>query len=1809
MPREPQRPEPGDDTVDRLLAMSSEPPQLAPDARDRLLARLQASRSAELPPAATRGPEAPMSTPPRTPPTPSKPAANTPANPPPPSRLRIPAYAVAVAASGLLVWSVTRDNLPDGTGPDAPVPQASLEDLRNDQPRPRQVTLADGTTVLLRQGAALRQDGPRALHLLQGEALIEVAPDPTGKTPFTITSAAGQVTVLGTKFLLREAAGELMAGVLRGELKLVGAGEAVLQAGEVATMAPGAAPIKKPAERLSHEVAWARDALQDASEELKAVRRGNLVARFPTWPGEWPLPLRSMDVDVYVEDGVARTTIDQTFFNHTDYQLEGVYSFPLPADAAIARLAMYVDGKLMEAGITERQEGREIYESIVYRRRDPALLEWMQGNEFRMRVFPLPARTEKRILLSYTQPLAGLYGDYSVRVPIPELDLPVGTLRYRVHVKDRTLSVDSCCVDFTVHDEGDTRIAEATLKDVKIGEDLALTLYPTQKPPAVTTAAMADPGGDYFMVRARPELPAASQHTARRWVVLHDTSASRSPTELAAQTRFLRHLLRELDEADRLTLLAFDSTVRPLPGGFSRVDKLDLPTVENFLAREGRDHVGASDLGAAVDHALALLDADAGPEAPHILYLGDGLLSTPGDAPRAALRERLTNGSGGGSPRATFIAAALGDEHDLPLLDELATATGGLRVLLTAGADLRWQALDLAAALNTARVHELSARLLGAGDQPLTGEPMLSATSAADGESVVILSRGTGASEQVPKAMLLAGKLAGAPWSQRIELPAAKPDAGYLPRLWARARIAADIALGAEAHKKEITALGLEHFLVTPFTSLLVLENEAMYKQFKVRRPDTAGWAHYKAPAEISVVHEPRGATTASPGQLVLRQPLDLVGLPPQYEMSEQQEFWGGGLGLSGFGRGGGGTGEGTIGLGLTGLIGHGGGGGTGSGYGRGAGAGFGGRGTRVPAVRMGDISFGPTVPDTATAALDDRFVTGRELARKSVWSRDDNELAGSTTGSTTTPRSKEVPPADTRSSGFITDFAGGRLRRSHNAINQRAQPLALNYISDPRLGDLGEHLPALFEDGFDRQRERLLAATAAVAEGEISPDARDLLTRARAALVPATYAVAGGALAITQDGHFTRTRRIGGYLDELVRYDGDTLVATYPELGLAAVRRVGLAEPALLSQWVPWLLPDRDKLARWYVVTRVGDHTLRLQQRGSTQTIDLELDPQLRLVRITQRDGDELLGQTRFEHDATGLTIIAADQRTRVELSTTPAAIPSTPTDLTTLTLPLRSDADLTAELATLKPDDPRWRPLQRERIASLAALGQTSALPAIVDELRAHGPLTRGELVLAGAGVLLSSDKKLDADLARSSDPVASYLAALRRARKNNQPAPLEQVAKANPGTLVGLLASHTRLLLDVNKGINPQSLARLQDFITRYHHADLAYVATQAIAGNYYWRSPAAAAPAWEALAAAFPEWRPAALHAAGTAYQYTGNWSQAGERFAQGLAAAVDTGQVPIVDWSVRSALDRAGGQAGWRLQWSRWREAVQKSGDAELLAAFLAAAQLLGDTSEIHRVIAGADLSHLDPDAGARLALTLVRAGLPADAQIVLRPLLAAHPDHPGLLALAAILAEHTGDLRGAADLGERALASETELPLARLRAAYRSLFDLRARVATTHHDLSQKPGERDPLDQALDVAARWRAEDPDNAEIAERCATLRFSVGQPAEALRHLESIVERHPAEGSAHARVARMLEREGRFSEADQQWQQAAAVEPTDPTSLLGRAHNRLATGDPATARTLVDQVVAGKWQDRFWQATQEAKSMQTQLAGKAP
>ncbi|MCA9061238.1 MAG: hypothetical protein KDA85_22145, partial [Planctomycetaceae bacterium] len=108
-------------------------------------------------------------------------------------------------------------------------------------------------------------------------------------------------------------------------------------------------------------------------------------------------------VTVEIRDQIARTTIEETFVNHTDWRLEGQFHFPLPQDASISGFGMWIGGELIEADIVEKQRAREIYETILREKRDPGLLEWTGGNIFKARVFPIEPLSEKRIKIVYTQ--------------------------------------------------------------------------------------------------------------------------------------------------------------------------------------------------------------------------------------------------------------------------------------------------------------------------------------------------------------------------------------------------------------------------------------------------------------------------------------------------------------------------------------------------------------------------------------------------------------------------------------------------------------------------------------------------------------------------------------------------------------------------------------------------------------------------------------------------------------------------------------------------------------------------------------------------------------------------------------------------------------------------------------------------------------------------------------------------------------------------------------------------------------------------------------------------------------------------------------------------------------------------------------------------------------------------------------------------------------------------------------------------------------------------------------------------------------
>src|SRR6266513_5704281 len=164
------------------------------------------------------------------------------------------------------------------------------------------------------------------------------------------------------------------------------------------------------------------------------------------WPRPWPvspprvyqfcpLEVTQHQADVRINDQLAATSIEQEFYNPNAQRIEGTFLFPVPKGVQIKKFTMEIDGKPVEAELMAADKARGIYEDIVRKLRDPALLEYAGQDVFKVRIFPIEPRAKKRVSLSYSQLLksdSGLIGfTYPFNTekvsakPIPDVSLKV----------------------------------------------------------------------------------------------------------------------------------------------------------------------------------------------------------------------------------------------------------------------------------------------------------------------------------------------------------------------------------------------------------------------------------------------------------------------------------------------------------------------------------------------------------------------------------------------------------------------------------------------------------------------------------------------------------------------------------------------------------------------------------------------------------------------------------------------------------------------------------------------------------------------------------------------------------------------------------------------------------------------------------------------------------------------------------------------------------------------------------------------------------------------------------------------------------------------------------------------------------------------------------------------------------------------------------------------------------------------------------------------------------------------------------------
>ncbi len=700
--------------------------------------------------------------------------------------------------------------------------------------------LEDGTILVAHRGTKYSVDGSRRITLKQGDVYLIVAK--SGK-PFVVKTEDGEVTATGTRFAVSTDK-ETSAAVAQGRVTLSGKkGRVELKAGEQGVLSRTKKPTREPAPRLSHVVSWAKDAL--AQEDLLVEKKdgeNGLIALDP-WGQESRLTLRKYQVDVHIEDGIARTTIDQTFFNHYPWNTEGTFYFPLPPDASVSRLAMYVFGQLNEGGMVERGRGQQIYNDILYQRRDPALLEMMEGNVFKMRIFPLEGRQEKRIFLSYTQKLEELYGTMRYWFPMDHTNSVAKQLSIRVRLKGAAGSFDpqSSTHDVATKVDGEDLVLEYNAEDTKPDQDFLLKLLPSKAPHGNRVATCDKDGFKFVFGRFLPKIPGKVEAKPRQWIVLNDVSASRSAIEARSQRYILKRLLTEADDDDSVFLIDVNTQAELISDKFVGVRSDE---ANRLLGHRAAAHLGATNLGAGIDAAARLI-AKQKLANPHIFYVGDGV-ATDGKKKVFELVRSIPRGT-------TFVGVGVGKKVDSLFLQSAADRTGGMFVTINPNEDIDWRVFDMVSALNTPRLTKIKLSLLNVAGKPIKTIAYPSSRSLADGEALTVVAR---CDEEFPAKIVFEGNVGSKKIKSEARIEDAKTGADYIPRLWAKRHID-ELSKSDMGRNDEIIELSKQYYVVTPFTSLIVLEDDAMYKEYNVERGRKDHWALYGAPKNIKVVKEP----------------------------------------------------------------------------------------------------------------------------------------------------------------------------------------------------------------------------------------------------------------------------------------------------------------------------------------------------------------------------------------------------------------------------------------------------------------------------------------------------------------------------------------------------------------------------------------------------------------------------------------------------------------------------------------------------------------------------------------------------------------------------------------------------------------------------------------------------------------------------------------------------------------------------------------------------------------------------------------
>jgi len=554
-----------------------------------------------------------------------------------------------------------------------------------------------------------------------------------------------------------------------------------------------------------------------------AARAQGWIEPHPHRPLQGAVVRVSSMVRATVEGPVVRFEIEEQYRNTGGGLAEGTYLFPLPGEAVFTDFSLFQGTQELRGEMLPADQARTIYEDIVRRKRDPALLTLAGHGLVRAQVFPIGPGETRRVILRFTQMMRREGDAYRLRYALGQRGGIDTAVRISVEIPEAEAWGRPYSPTHALSFRRDRGALHLDVAGDQGGDlDILLPRFDGNVGIALLTHAPVPRENGHFLMVLTPASTEAAP-TPRDLTLVVDVSGSMAGAKLEQARAALLQAVRTLRPGDRFRLVSFSSGVLEFADGWSPVTPDTRRKAERWVGQlEAR---GGTNIAGALDAALST-QASTGRH-PLVLFLTDGLPSVGERSPEAL-----------GAQAAAAIGAMrvfpIGVGHDVNtyLLDRLARDGRGTVEYVSPGENV--EEVMGRVVTRTSRPALTDLRLVHA---PVALEELAPADlpDVFAGDEVVITGRYRGAGRG---PLVIEGRRNGR--SERITLNADFPrqtaSNDFIPVIWASRRIGEltrTIRLEGEtaALIDQVRELGLRYGILTPYTSYLVQERGLLAHQ------------------------------------------------------------------------------------------------------------------------------------------------------------------------------------------------------------------------------------------------------------------------------------------------------------------------------------------------------------------------------------------------------------------------------------------------------------------------------------------------------------------------------------------------------------------------------------------------------------------------------------------------------------------------------------------------------------------------------------------------------------------------------------------------------------------------------------------------------------------------------------------------------------------------------------------------------------------------------------------------------------------